>query len=1019
MKHKKNGRQVNGFIRNGLYYLKYSDLFEQDFQLFIEHLDDQALLADSKPPNAAVLWHNRLFHSSMDRIKRGIRLQTLPINLKAEDFDHIGMCSGCATGSCIKHPARTSSFPANIRAPQILGRLYFDNCGPISPTSATGKRHFSCVVDEFSRRSGVKFITTRDQSLESFKNIEREWARPTDLKIVAVRHDSDKALCEGQFKNYLLECGITRELTAAEEHTQNGIGERMIGVITNMARIAMCHFDVPRRFWPEAVATASYVRNLLPCSANQGFQSPMQMWLGRSEPLSVDHLRFFGCFCVFTVLDQEKVRSQKFNATGVAGALMGYEEGRVGWRVYHPEKQAILFRAHVYFDETKRGIFEMSDQAASDPVEDSHIEWGIPVLKELASDPCAIPSLSGQPTLGLIPQTEEHLVNDLKIAENAKDAAQEQANMDAAQVMDNAAPKGKRKANVKGQPPVRASTRISRPVAYNPEMPFLSHAVYQSSSLEEMALAASEQAFNIKTPDSYSEAMRSEQKENWISAINTELQALSRRQVFVNATLPQGRKAIATKWVFKVKGLTNGEVDKFKARLTVKGFMQVPGLDYQETYSPVVNIVSLRCLFSIAAAQNLELYHVDVTSAFLYGELDEEIYIRFPDGMEAAQNSDCMLLKRALPGCKQSGRQWNQQLDGFFTECGFTASMYDPCLYIKLHQGRTILVGVEVDDMAMAGTIPDLDEVVASMKRKYEITVDKNLSWFLNISITRDRAARTLSMSQERYLINSLERFGMKDCNSAQTPATLDPLLCTGPSVSVPMREAIGALLWLARMTRPDIQNALMRAARFSAAPNAQAWQAVKRIFRYLKGTMHFSLPLGSQNVETVQSPSPLYLNDLKGYADADYAGDLVERKSTSGNLTMLGESPIAWSCSLQRCVSTSTAEAELVSACAQAKDLVWIRSLLASMNVQWLSEPEPTILFEDNTAAISMIKNTGGDQKRAKHIDIRYHYTRQQVSNGTILVQHCPTENMLADILTKPLAPQRHYEITSKILTV
>jgi hypothetical protein len=267
---------------------------------------------------------------------------------------------------------------------------------------------------------------------------------------------------------------------------------------------------------------------------------------------------------------------------------------------------------------------------------------------------------------------------------------------------------------------------------------------------------------------------------------------------------------------------------------------------------------------------------------------------------------------------------------------------------------------------------------------------ERELKWFLNIAVARNRAGRTITLSQQRYVTNALARFEMANCKPAVTPANADPLLPATQETSIsdlPMREAAGALLWPARITRPDILNAVLRVARFTSAPTQQAWQAVKRIFRYLKGTSHYALELGQVRNQGV------YLDNLVGYADADFAGDLLQRKSTTGNLILLCGSPVSWRCELQRCVSTSTAEAELVSACAAAKELVWLRALLQDMSVGWVGKPLPTVLTK-TTLPLLAWSNTLAE-------------TRDALSTSTSITITCVSK-LLQELWISFTAPQK-----------
>ena len=325
--------------------------------------------------------------------------------------------------------------------------------------------------------------------------------------------------------------------------------------------------------------------------------------------------------------------------------------------------------------------------------------------------------------------------------------------------------------------------------------------------------------------------------------------------------------------------------------------------------------------------RDYEIYHADVTAAFLYGLLEEVNWMKKPPGLDSGGNGDHLKLRKALPGLKQASRQWFTQVRAFFLGLNFLQSNSDPCLFVqKVDEVDWTYVCVSTDDFAMAGRKAPLDALVAEMKKKYEITVDFELDWYLNIAAKRDRVCRTLELSQQLYIENALERFGMKDAKAAPTPATAEPLR-DGPAVDVQFRELVGTLLYPAVKTRPDIQNAVSRAARYCTRPTAQAWTALKRILRYLKGTKDMALRLGGVRVE-----DRCFLDTLEAYVDADYAGDVETRRSTAGGVVTFCGTVIAWFSKLQRSVALSTAEAELMALCDQTKEVIWLRRLLADL---------------------------------------------------------------------------------------
>ena len=404
---------------------------------------------------------------------------------------------------------------------------------------------------------------------------------------------------------------------------------------------------------------------------------------------------------------------------------------------------------------------------------------------------------------------------------------------------------------------------------------------------------------------------------------------------------------------------------------------------------------SLRLLIALSVQDGLKLHQVDVATAFLNGTLEEEVYMMQPEGFEVEGKEHLVCrLKKSLYGLKQSPRCWNTAQ---LKEMGFTQSQNDPCIYYKYTGGDVFYIAVYVDDIILAGkTEGILNEVKDSLSRKFEIKDLGELNYFLGVKVEQ-RENNSVWIGQPAYTTSLLQTFGMQDCKPVSTPVNVGSKLtkATDDDDSVDQQKyqsAIGSLMYLSVSTRPDISYTVSCLARFSAKPTREHWTALKRLLRYLKGTLKHGILYTKDGSDT-----------CTGYTDADWAGDVDSRRSTSGYIFSLSGGAISWRSQKQKCVALSTTEAEYVAMASAAQESVWLRQLIAELTNSSTTEA-PTLLYEDNQSAIAMTKNPQY-HGRAKHIDIRHHFIRQQVAQG---IEYCPTVEMTADILTKGLSQER-----------
>ena len=465
-----------------------------------------------------------------------------------------------------------------------------------------------------------------------------------------------------------------------------------------------------------------------------------------------------------------------------------------------------------------------------------------------------------------------------------------------------------------------------------------------------------------KEPKNLGEAMASPERSKWQGAVTEELQSLQKHEVWELVELPEGRKAVGNRWVFKVKVNAEGEVERYKARLVAQGYSQKYGSDYNETFSPVVRPESVRMVLAIAAKRGFRVHHMDVNTAFLNGILSDEVYMDQPQGyaVKGKENLVCKL-KRSLYGLKQSSRCWNEKLDEHLKSQGFAQSKSDPCVYTRTgKEGEMVIVGVHVDDLFIATkSDKQMRTVKSSIANSFEVKDLGELKSFLGMQV--NQSDQGISISQKGYTRKILQKYGMEDAKSVSTPVDTSTILekadngiCTVDRDLY--QSAVGSLLYLSTWSRPDIAFAVGSVARFCSCPTKEHWLALKRILRYLKGTENHGL---------------MYVRDEKeqcvGYCDADWAGDKSDRKSTSGYVFIMSGAPVSWCSRKQLCVALSTAEAEYVALASATQEAVWLREL---SKVFGCNQVGAMVIFEDNQAAIEIAKNPQF-HGRMKHIEI------------------------------------------------
>ncbi|GJZ28634.1 putative ribonuclease H-like domain-containing protein [Tanacetum coccineum] len=487
-------------------------------------------------------------------------------------------------------------------------------------------------------------------------------------------------------------------------------------------------------------------------------------------------------------------------------------------------------------------------------------------------------------------------------------------------------------------------------------------------------------------PKKISEAL---EDESWVDAMQEELLQFEIQKVWILVDLPYGKKAIGTKWVYRNKKDERGVVVRNKARLVAQGHRQEEGIDYDEVFAPVARLEAIRIFLAFASYMGFTVYQMDVKSAFLYGKIDEEVYVSQPPGfLDPKYPEKVYKVVKALYGLHQAPRAWYATLSTFLLKNGYRRGTIDKTLFLRKDKHDIILVQVYVDDIIFGSTKKSwCDEFEALMKSRFQMSSMGELTFFLGLQVKQK--TNGIFISQDKYVAEILKKFDFASVKTASTPIeTQKPLVKDEEASDVDVhlyRSMIGSLMYVTA-SRPDIMFAVCACSRFQVTPKTSHLSAVKRIFRYLKGKPKLGLWYPRESSF-----------DLESYSDSDYAGANLDRKSTTGGCQFLGRRLITWQCKKQTIVATSTTEAEYVAAASCCGQVLWIQNQMLDYGFNFMN----TKIYIDNESTICIVKNPVYHSK-TKHIAIRHHFIRDAYEKKLIQVLKIHTNDNVADLLTK-----------------
>ena len=938
-------------------------------------------------------WHSTFGHCNHGDI---LRLQNLVDGLTIGSKEKVE-CTTCILGKQTNEISREPSKRASVP----LELVSSDVNGPVMPVSSDGFQYSISFVDNYSGFLFVYFMKRKSDAVSALSKFiadvapfgkVRELLNLTpESELVKLRSDGGGEYMGKEFKSVLVTNKIRHEQSAPYSPHQNGVAERAWRTLFEMARCMLFEGKLPKPMWPYAVMAAAYVRNRC---YQQRLKQTAYFALTGNKP-DVSNMHPFGSTCFVYEVNHKS----KLDARSKQGIFVGYDRETPAYLVYFPDEEKVLKRRVVKFVKNSTvgsapGWADDSDHVPGSeliPREDRDarvrirdapdvrlIPPRIAVTNEHNVDiPARIPvtppeELTPPPMLSPIVEGDESNCTPFVPRNRAVPLGTPGGGFGSPADVDTPQVEGERRY------PLRENRNV-RPRNLED---------YACFNMDVCCLAASRQV-----PKTYRQAIESPDSELWKEAMDDEMRSLEENDTFEVVALPSDTKAVGGRWVYAIKD--GGGSPIYKARYVAKGFSQVEGIDYFETFAPTPKMTSVRSIMQIAAENDLTVHQMDVKTAYLNAPIDCLIFVAQPEGYREESTALVWKLKKSLYGLKQSGKNWNEHIDSFFAENRFVRFDADPCVYSRDDSSGFVVLILWVDDIVLSGTsLTYIDKMKTLLKNRYRMKDLGPISGFLGIQFSQTEGG--ITMEQSVYLQNVLEKFEMQNCKPRGTPCEMNPS-ASNPSQAYEhqsprkYREIIGSLIYAMACTRPDLCWIVTKLSQHLDNPTEADWVMVKHVLRYLKGTLDLKL-------HYKKSSSGLCLS---GWSDSDWGSSVEDRRSTTGYLFYLNPEgpPISWNSKKQATVALSSCEAEYMALAASVQECLFLHMLLKD----FLDGQESVEIKADNQGAMGLASKRV-TEKRSKHIDIRFHFIREKVENGFISLTHVASEENIADIMTKPV---------------
>jgi hypothetical protein len=1016
------------------------------------------VLHTTKKPESLKLWHTRLAHLNFPTLRA--YLKSLSINF-IDDVNDTYLCDSCALAKATKSYNRH----AQTRAVRQWQYTHTDLVGPIVPAAFLGERYFFTFTDDCTRMTETYTGKTKDEwfnHMKAYHNRART-VSGIDRPMDRIRSDFGTELRSDRVDKWFTEMGIVYEPSAPYSQEENGVSERCGRTLLTSARATILGGGLPDDLWAEIILAMTYIKNIRPTNALKGI-SPYEA--AENKTPNLDNLRTLGSTVyVFLHEGQRALESTKFKPRAKKGKLVGYD-GSTIYRVYIQDDQAIVRIKDLRIVEdadpknataiqTYEGIMvsgkqgRLADQVSLPEPESTHISKapvsatipGKPKISSGRTHPDKLPEDVPIKTASGRTSRPPNRLHETQVNENTDRPNQVKRRRGRPRKDESTAPavliaqlselltiedwsEGRESANVLYAEDFESTYEVEpNTMEVNDPLVLLSCEIAKlgATSLEDLVTMLN---LEKTEPETYKAAIESANAYEWSEGMDDEIKQLDKNNtwdIVPIEEMPEGHRALSGKWVFKIKRGARNEVVRFKARWVVKGFMQQYGVNYDQTFAAVVKPMAFRALFAIAAYYDLDADQLDVKTAFLYGDIDTLIFVKVPDGYDKWSGKRVCRLNKALYGLKQSPRLWYEKLSNFLlSKLGLKKTNADHSIFVTEQGINGPIVSTWVDDINVFGQkgANHVSKVKQELSKAFEMVDMGEVHYYLGLTIERDRAKRTIKITQQAYIEKILAKFGMENASGSPVPMKEEKLLPNSKQATEQDIKTygakVGSIMFSMIETRPDIAYATGTVSRYSKNPGTQHKNAVQDIFRYLAKSTTRGITYGGQ--------SEL---QLTGYSDSDWGGNTDGRKSISGYVFMINGGPVSWQSKRQNTVALSSTESEYVALTSAAKEATWYRLLLTELGILQPEDQHAEIrVSEDNKGAEAVTQDNNnsaimvyGDNQsaialannpvyhaRTKHIDIQHHYIRDEVSAGRIQLRYIPSGEMVADGLTKPL---------------
>lgn len=886
-------------------------------------------------------------------------------------------CNSCVAGKMIKGPNKNTGTTTE----EALDMIHSDLCGPITPATLGGKRYFVTFIDDATDMTFIELLKQKNETLDKYKEKQIEFKTQYGKEIKILKSDNGGEYVSNKFSNLLIGAGTRHETTVPHTPQQNGKAERFNRTIVEGIKTLLKDTKLPKTFWGEAASYMVMTRNNLPRERLE-WKTPAEVFQYRLR-LSLDTMIPFGTKILYFVAVKQR---KKLDNNGQEGVFLGYHDTTKGYRVLTFLNKVIIVSKIV------RMIQEKCDE--NEDVEEQD-DWS--EMDSSSEESGREEELEVFLTPNLEVDTEGEATDESTEGEATYESAE-------SEVFDESE-SDKSEASLLRTPRTLRTQKMTKGIAAINEK----HVTWdedQWNNLENVNLpkrgnrGAMAYAALIQDPRTLQEALDSKEKEFWVDAIRKEVTSLEDQNTIEIVDIPKGSNIVKCKFVFKTKQSADGEIERYKTRLVACGYSQAEGIDYNETFSPVVAFESVRTLLVLACLEGMEVSGFDVDTAFLIPELKEEVYMRIPAGLENIVDTfhgintkvRCIRLRKSLYGLKQASHDWNLHFDTNMKSLGWIRLKSEGCIYTKREKGELLLLSIYVDDGMIFGKQHSLrDEEITKIAGKYGIKQLGLAKWIVQVKLERFEGGGFF-LSQELYCRKILERFQMEDCNGVQTPMEGE-VLARGEDEERAdnnlYRRAVASLIYLAEYTRPDLKYAVGRLSQFMNDPSEEQWKQVKRVLRYIQQTKEYGLMIKPKQGDLI----------IECYTDSDWCSDRNDRKSVSGVVIFLNGVAVMWKSKKQQVTALSSFEAELYAAVLGMQQVLHLKTLIEELGFK----VKKIILLLDNRSSklwITRRQNT----PRSKHIDIKNHFIRELYERGFMVIQHVSTQDQVADCMTKAL---------------